>query len=92
MEEEEEDDDAPPMLVTADDTIDPMEATLSAEMQDVKIIKVPITIITGRSNFPTNIGAPMVPYAHFRFYVLHRRQQSHQSVHHPYSTSERIQC
>ena len=48
---EEEEDDAPPMLVTADDTIDPTEATLSAEMQDVKITKVPITIITGRSNF-----------------------------------------
>ncbi|KAF2774484.1 cobW-domain-containing protein [Teratosphaeria nubilosa] len=43
-----EDDDAPPMLVTADgDQLDPYEATLSAEMEDAKISRVPITIITG---------------------------------------------
>lgn len=41
-----EDDDEPPMLVVADGT-DPAEATLSAEMEDVQIARVPITIITG---------------------------------------------
>lgn len=43
----EDDDDAPPMLVTADGT-DAVEAGLSSEMEDVKISRVPITIITGR--------------------------------------------
>jgi len=42
-----EEDDAPPLLVTAEDG-DPVEASLNAEMEDVKIARVPITIITGR--------------------------------------------
>lgn len=44
----EEDDDGPPMLVSADGTIDPAETALSAEMEDIQVTKVPITIITGR--------------------------------------------
>ena len=49
-----DDDDAPPMLVAADGTApDDVEGRLSAEMTDVKITKVPITIITGSSRrFP----------------------------------------
>lgn len=43
----EEDDDLPPTLVNADGTTATDEA-LSAELDDVKIAKVPITIITGR--------------------------------------------
>ncbi|KAH9833629.1 CobW domain protein [Teratosphaeria destructans] len=44
----EDDDDAPPMLVAADgNQLDPSEASLSAEMKDAKITRVPITIITG---------------------------------------------
>ena len=43
-----EEDDTPPMLVAAEGSSDPAEATLSADMEDVKITKVPITIITGR--------------------------------------------
>ncbi|KAK5119644.1 hypothetical protein LTR85_007473 [Meristemomyces frigidus] len=42
-----EDDDGPPMLVAADGTSDPTEACLNAEMEDVKLARVPITIITG---------------------------------------------
>jgi G3E family GTPase len=44
-----DDDDGPPMLVSTDEaaTLDPLEATLSAEMEDVQLTKVPITIITG---------------------------------------------
>lgn len=42
-----DEDDAPPMLVTADGS-NAEEATISAEMEDVKVTKVPITIITGR--------------------------------------------
>lgn len=42
-----EEDDAPPMLIAADGNPDPTETSLSAEMEDVKIAKVPITIITG---------------------------------------------
>ncbi|KAI7568194.1 hypothetical protein KC343_g19945, partial [Hortaea werneckii] len=41
-----EDDDAPPMLVAADGS-DPAASTLNAEMEDVKIARVPISIITG---------------------------------------------
>ena len=41
-----EEDDLPPMLVTADGS-DPVEAGLTAGMEDVKVTKVPITIITG---------------------------------------------
>lgn len=40
--------DGPPMLVDVNGHIDPAEATLNAEMKDVNITKVPITIITGR--------------------------------------------
>lgn len=43
-----EDDDGPPMLVSADGAPDLIEARLSADMSDVKIAKVPITIITGK--------------------------------------------
>ncbi|PIA93722.1 hypotheticalsprotein [Cercospora beticola] len=42
----EDDDEAPPMLVNADGTTAADQA-LSAELDDVKIAKVPITIITG---------------------------------------------
>lgn len=44
-----DDDDAPPMLVTADGAPveDEVAGRLSADMDDVKITKVPITIITG---------------------------------------------
>lgn len=42
-----EEEDAPPMLVTAGGT-NPTEATLSADMENVKITRVPITIITGK--------------------------------------------
>ncbi|RMY67716.1 hypothetical protein D0863_07617 [Hortaea werneckii] len=41
-----EDEDAPPMLVAADGS-DPAASTLNAEMEDVKIARVPISIITG---------------------------------------------
>ncbi|RMY09905.1 hypothetical protein D0868_03982 [Hortaea werneckii] len=41
-----EDDDAPPMLVAADGS-DPAASTLNADMDDVKIARVPISIITG---------------------------------------------
>lgn len=45
-----DDDDAPPMLVAADGTAaDEVEGRLSADMNDAKITKVPITIITGTS-------------------------------------------
>ena len=44
-----EDDDAPPMLVEADGpNTRAAEAALSADMEDIKISRVPITIITGR--------------------------------------------
>ena len=44
-----EDDGGPPMLVdAADGNSDPAEARLSAEMNDVKVARVPITVITGR--------------------------------------------
>ncbi|KAK5167074.1 uncharacterized protein LTR77_007804 [Saxophila tyrrhenica] len=43
----ENDDDGPPMLVAAGGSTDPAESDLMAEMEDVKIAKVPITIITG---------------------------------------------
>lgn len=42
-----EDEDAPPLLVAVDGS-DAQEAAISAEMEDVKVTKVPITIITGR--------------------------------------------
>ncbi|KAF2171659.1 hypothetical protein M409DRAFT_63289 [Zasmidium cellare ATCC 36951] len=41
-----DEEDAPPLLVAADGP-DAQEATISAEMEDVKVTKVPITIITG---------------------------------------------
>ena len=43
----EDDDELPPMLVNADGTT-AEDVALSAELDDVKIAKVPITIITGR--------------------------------------------
>lgn len=42
-----DDEEAPPLLVAADGA-DAQDANLSAEMEDVKVTKVPITIITGR--------------------------------------------
>lgn len=42
-----DDDDVPPMLVAADSG-DAAEEALTSEMEDVKITKVPITIITGK--------------------------------------------
>lgn len=42
-----DDDDEPPMLVAADSTAGPAESSLSAGLQDVKVARVPITIITG---------------------------------------------
>ena len=44
---DDDDDDAPPMLVAADTSGDPAEARESAKADDMKITKVPITIITG---------------------------------------------
>ena len=44
----EDDDDNPPMLVAADGATDPGESSLTADIEDVKITKVPITIITGK--------------------------------------------
>lgn len=41
------DDDAPPMLVNSDGKVDDAEASLNAEMEDVTVTKVPISIITG---------------------------------------------
>lgn len=41
------DEDAPPMLVAADGGSD-SDAALNAEMEDVKMTKVPISIITGQ--------------------------------------------
>ena len=46
--EADDEDDAPPMLVAAGGTGDPAEAALNADLEGVKITKVPITIITGR--------------------------------------------
>ena len=40
-------DDVPPLLVTTDE-LKPEESRLSADLEDVKLTKVPITIITGR--------------------------------------------
>lgn len=40
-------DDAPPMLIAADAGGNDSDAALNAEMEDVKINKVPISIITG---------------------------------------------
>ena len=48
MDNDDDDDDAPPMLVAAEGSSVPLEATLGAETDDIKITKVPITIITGR--------------------------------------------
>lgn len=48
-----DDDEEPPMLVDARDVEEPSVATLSTEMEDVQITKVPITIITGKAeSFP----------------------------------------
>lgn len=43
-----DDDDAPPMLVAADGSDLADDANLNAEMEDVKVSKVPISIITGK--------------------------------------------
>ena len=44
---EADDEDAPPLLVASgDDSAAP--GSLDAEMEDLKIVKVPITIVTGR--------------------------------------------
>jgi len=43
-----DDDDAPPMLVASDGTAG--GPSLVTDMEDVKISRVPITIITGRVN------------------------------------------
>lgn len=48
----EDDDELPPMLVNADGTT-AAEQALSAELDDVKIAKVPITIITGMHRHTT---------------------------------------
>lgn len=42
-----DDEEAPPMLVDADGKDVVEDAGLSAEMDDVKVTKVPITVITG---------------------------------------------
>lgn len=42
-----DDDDAPPMLVDSEGKVDEAEASLNAEMEDVQVTKVPISIITG---------------------------------------------
>lgn len=53
-----EDDDAPPMLVAAGES-DPAGDAMTAEMEDVSLTKVPITIITGwRSEDYPNVKAP----------------------------------
>jgi hypothetical protein len=42
------DDELPPNLIAVDGTQSPTETALSAAMGDVKVAKVPITIITGK--------------------------------------------
>lgn len=42
-----EEDDGPPMLVSSENA-DGVDASLNAEMEDVQIKKVPISIITGK--------------------------------------------
>ena len=44
----EDDEDGPPLLVAGDGISDPVEPQLSAELEDVRVTKVPITIITGK--------------------------------------------
>ena len=46
-------DDPPPLLVAADDKPAlPVPERLDAALEDLNIVKVPITIVTGRSHFP----------------------------------------
>jgi len=46
-------DDSPPLLVAADDKPAlPVPERLDAALEDLNIVKVPITIVTGRSHFP----------------------------------------
>lgn len=42
-----DEDDGPPMLVSSEN-VDDVDASLNAEMEDVQIKKVPISIITGK--------------------------------------------
>jgi hypothetical protein len=44
-------DDVPPLLVEADH-VDAAETALATEMKDVKLARVPITIITGTTTTP----------------------------------------
>ena len=46
------DEEPPPLLVAADGT-DAVDQNLSSELDDTKITKVPISIITGRMHSPS---------------------------------------
>jgi len=47
--EEESEDDGPPMLVTASEA-DAVPGGLDAQVEDLNLVKVPITIVTGKSS------------------------------------------
>lgn len=44
------DEEEPPMLVSANGDTNPVQESLASEMADVKLAKVPISIITGRTS------------------------------------------
>ena len=70
-----EDNDAPPMLVEADGpNTDAAEATLSADMEDLKITRVPITIITGRCVFCVNFSNIPAPQSSACFPLTYLQQ------------------
>jgi hypothetical protein len=52
------DDDLPPNLVAVDGTQSPTGIALSAAMEDVKVTRVPITIITGKQTSCTFLYCP----------------------------------
>ncbi len=63
----EDDDDGPPMLVAADGSNEPSEASLSTDTEDAKIARVPITIITGMFDVLLPLASAM---AHLNFDML----------------------
>lgn len=65
------DDEAPPMLVAADGGANAVEASLTSELADVTLAKVPISIITGRTSSmpvaqPMAVSTGRFPLRHFR--------------------------
>lgn len=70
---DEYDDDGPPMLVAAGDA-DAVPGQLDTQVEDLNLVKVPITIVTGKSSIVSRIAAYVLQATDTSLYFFDQKQ------------------